>query len=142
MEMTFTSPDGVPSPLPDRDALREAVTHPGSKYWDSGSGDATLSFTENDRTVTLMVLPHRQHGVYLKYVVRQGRRIAGEWMALHDPQKLSEVTEVSDQWMASVGLFLPPETAWTVVEDFLATGSRSEHVAWVTPEEMPPDSNW
>ena len=83
------------------------------------------------------MLAHLELGYYLNYMGRGNE----EWLSLGDASRLSEVV-IPDDWKASAGLFIPPDKAWPAIEEFCQFGTRSERIAWISPEQVPDDGNW
>lgn len=122
--------------------LHQLLTNPPRGFWAQGSGDATLEYEETSGDeISLLILPNDEFGIYLKYHRRKGGRIVETWLSLHDANRLNEVTTCSDEWLASVGLFLPVEVAAQAVEEFARSGRRSDAVRWITEAEIPETGN-
>lgn len=123
--------------------LRSLIIAPPPGYWTVGSGGATLDFeTDDGRKLSLLILPNDSIGYYLHYLEEANGRIVNDWLSLWDENRLSEDASCSDQWMASVGLFLPADSAAVAVEEFARTGQRSQDIRWIRPSELPDDGNW
>jgi hypothetical protein len=122
---------------PDVHFLRDLILRPcepGRTF-----GEAALLF-EGDATQSpskLILIHDDNHGYYLKYI----DSTKAEWLSLGDASRLLDLV-TPDEWQASVGLFLSPTDAWSAIEDFLASGTRSPRVEWIRPQEMPDGSNW
>jgi hypothetical protein len=136
--VVFTGPTGTSIDNPDLDYLRNLVLSPPPGYWSQGNGGATFEYGAEQCRKQLLYLPNPRHGIYLKYCDEGDN----EWLSLQDPTKLEEVAECSDQWYASVGLFLPPEKAWEAVAEFCRTGRRTDRISWIDPGELPEGGNW
>ncbi len=122
---------------PDPDFLRRIVVELPDDYWGRGYGGAILTFTGKVAENQMIVQPNEEFGIYLK-VFGEGF----DWLSLADRSRLGEITTCCHDWEASVGLFLPPEAAWTAIEAFCRTGERSPAVEWVKSTDMPAESNW
>jgi hypothetical protein len=122
---------------PDLEAFRRLVLELPDSFWMQGNGQVQIRFLGRDEENELLVSPNKQFGVALK-IFGSGF----DWLSLHDPSKLAEITTVSDEWLTSVGLFLPPDDAWVAIETFCRSGERSTAVTWIRSTEMPQDSNW
>jgi hypothetical protein len=123
---------------PDLGELWHYIVDLPADYWNSGSGNAILSHSSGS---TLLVLPHLQHGIYLKYL--RARNESGDvWLTMADPTALNRTVECAEEWHASVGLFLSPRAAWLAVKDFCETGEPSSQVEWIRPSAIPDDGNW
>lgn len=134
MTFRFEGPDG--GPLDDLAMIRESLLTPGN-YWRQGSGGALIEFTAGSRRASMILLPHEDHGIYLKWLDDDET-----WLSLGDRSRLDSIVECSDEWFASVGLFVSPGEAWTAVEEFCRSGERTSRIAWIAPEEIPPEGNW
>lgn len=65
-----------------------------------------------------------------------------EWLSLEDSSALNQSVECSDEWYASIGLFLPIERAWIAIKEFLVFGAKTDLINWINSDEMPDDGNW
>ena len=63
------------------------------------------------------------------------------WLSLGDRSRLSEVV-CPDDWKVSAGLFVPTDKAWLVIRQFCESGTRSNDIEWITPDDMPDDGNY
>ncbi len=139
MRLSFQPPSGRVMVNPDLNDIRSLIVSPPPEYWLSGSGGATFTAQDGGKSeIRMLVLPNMDYGYYLKYIDCDG----GTWLSLSDSTRLTVVTTCGDQWYASIGLFLPPETAWEVINEFCRTGQRSDRITWITPDEIPDDGNW
>jgi hypothetical protein len=142
-KVLFRGPSGESVQNPSEDYLRGLITAPPKGFWGQGSGDAELEL-ENmaGEKLSLLILPHEGLGFYLKFLKTEGRRIVDTWLSLSNKTRLTEVVPCSDEWMASVGLFLAPDAAATAVGEFARTGRRTEAISWIRPDEIPEGGNW
>ena len=135
-------PSGEVSENPDGDLLRDALLDLPEEYWMAEGGSGILSCENDGVLVQLLLLPNlKVHGVYLKFVLRTSKGIE-TWLSLHNRQALLQTVECEEGWLASAGLFLPPEEAWIAVEQFLRTGEKTSQVEWIRPEDLPTEANW
>lgn len=143
VNVTFRGPTGEVIQNPSEEYLRNLFVAPPNGYWKRGSGDAELEFygTSGER-LTLLVLPYEGLGYYLQWLKLEGRQVTETWLSLYDRAKLAQVVACGNEWMASVGLFLPPVMAGEAVSEFSRSGRRTERVAWIQPDEIPEDGNW
>jgi len=139
----FESPNGFIIDNPSADELKADMIYGFPDYWHQGNGAATITYVGDKKNkCLLLILPSYEHGIYLKHLTIDDGRITEEWLSLEDSQKLDLCAECSNEWLASIGLFLPLEKAWVAIYDFLLTGDRSIQIDWTKPELMPEDSNW
>jgi hypothetical protein len=125
------------STQPDMEAFRRLVLELPDAYWLQGNGQVQIRFRGRAEENEMLVSPNKPFGVMLKIF-----GTGFDWLSLHDPSRLTEITTVSDDWLTSVGLFLPPDDAWAAIEWFCRTGERSSAVQWIRSSDMPADSNW
>lgn len=139
----FRGPTGRVELDPSVGFLRSIILAPPTDYWVEGSGDGELESAGTGHNMTrLLILPHSDLGFYLKYLEITDMRIVNTHLSLGNRNKLSEVTTCSDDWLASVGLFLTPADAANAIEDFVLTGELSKRVEWIEPDAVPPEGNW
>lgn len=119
---------------PAPDWLRDLILDPFRKGREFG--EALLTFRDGGRSAELILIADRELGYYLKY-----EPTGDTWLSLGDSGRLSEVV-CPDDWKVSAGLFVPPEKAWLVIQEFCQSGTRSEAVAWTRPVSVPEDGNW
>jgi hypothetical protein len=140
--IVYRSPDGKVVQNPDVSTMQTLITNPPPGYWLSGCGAATIKFEDGASRHCLLILPNANYGIYLKFIVLKNGIAKETWLSLQDRAMLSKVCECSDEWYASIGLFLPKDIAWLAIEEFLKTGKRSEKVNWIRPVELPAEGNW
>ena len=70
------------------------------------------------------------------------RESSGCYLSLFNRSMLNEVVDVWDELYISKGLFLPPELAWSGIEDFISKGIISDKIQWITPNDIPEDGNY
>lgn len=139
----FSPPSSKTLINPDLQELKELIINFPSDFWRKGSGDASLSIFEEEVLVSdLLILPNFEFGYYLKFHKYQNKAIFWIWLTLADRSRLTQVCECSDEWFASVGLFITPEKAWKVIETYCLTGERDETIEWIAPDEIPETGNW
>jgi hypothetical protein len=137
-EITFEDPIGSKLINPSMAVLRHLILTPDPQYWKQGSGDAILRFKEGKADRRMLIMPNEMYGIYLKFLDEAGE----EWLSLGEPGRLKEVTECSDEWFASIGLFVSRERAWLAVEELAQIGVRTDKIAWILPSDLPEDANW
>jgi hypothetical protein len=103
--------------------------------------EAMIHFGEDDERSVLSLLHHGPPGYYLHYFGHFARPDRDEWLSLGDPTRLAEGM-MPDDWEPSAGLFIPPDRAWLVIEEFCRTGQRPDKIEWLRPEVMPEEGIW
>lgn len=143
MKIVFESPDGATVENPNIDELRLSMIDSFPDYWHQGNGTAIIEYFDDEKGQrSLMIFPNDEHGIYLKYLVMENRRVRAEWISLENELTLNQFVESSDEWYASIGLFMPVEKAWTAISEFLISGEKTDLINWINSEDMPEDSNW
>lgn len=141
--VVYVAPDGSSIENPELTELKDYILNRFPEYWHQGNGGATIDFyDENGGQRSLLILPNDEHGIYLKYIIEENGNIKETWLSLEDPEKLDETAECSDEWYASIGLFLPKEKAWLVVEEFCKTGERTDKIQWIDSADIPEGGNY
>ncbi len=136
----FRDPDGNETIISDTGWLRNIIVNQFETYWWQGSGDGFVDYYEDSKkTATLMIGPNVEYGLYLHFVDHISKK---DLLSLYDKSKLNEVAETAEEIYASVGLFLPVETAWQAIQEFAETGNASSKICWITPDSIPDDGNW
>lgn len=139
-KMVFNDPNGDVFEINDYDEFRDTIMMDFETYWLQGSGDGFIDYYEDDKKiVTLFIGPNIEYGIYLRYFEWCNEK---SYLSLFDSNKLNEVAETAEEIYASIGLFLPIEIAWKVIQDFLNTGKTSNKIKWITPHEIPEGGNW
>jgi hypothetical protein len=127
MAVIFVSPpDGSEVLAPDIDWLRELVLHHGAEFWSSGSGQAWLKYPEGPQ---LLLAFAAGHGFYPEYIDREGQC----WISLAEGSEGEKIPVWigGDPIIVSKRFFVPAELAWAAVEEFCATGARTNRISWV-----------
>jgi hypothetical protein len=83
---------------------------------------------------------HPEHGVLLMY-----EKVGGDFNDIYysagDLNRLREWVRTLHGDPMPVGLFIPYERAWIAVKEFLETdGARSTDIAWISAEDLPPNT--
>ena len=125
-EVVFHDPAGNRTNQTSPDDLQPLVDGWPSAYGEQDSGDAAIQFREGGSEKALLILPNRPHGLYLKYIEGDD-----EWLSLEDRELLDQVVECSDEWYASIGLFLPKEKAWLARREFCLSGCCADKIDWI-----------
>jgi hypothetical protein len=120
---------------------KEFFPAPGARWFTSGGND-TASFvlegvdgtshfddvTRGRRDVSLSLLGHPLHGVFLLYKATR----AAAYSSKGDMTKMRNFVRTLHGDLSPLGLFVPFETAWIAVKDFVEhDGLRSPKIAWV-----------
>lgn len=143
MIIKFISPNGLSIDSPDIDEMKANMIDNFPNYWQQGNEATSMDCIINGKVInSLLALSSAKHGIYLKYLAMNGRKILDECLSLEDSSKMDTHVECSDEWYASEGLFLPPEKAWIAINEFLNNGSKSKEVSWINSKDMPENSNW
>jgi hypothetical protein len=143
MTITVESPSGFVIHNPDINNLKSDMIDNFPEYWHQGNGAAAINYRIDDIfQYTLVVLPSDNYGLYLKYLIKENGRVIEEWLSMQNPLLLDSIVECSDEWYASIGLFLPLEKAWLAIKEFLDSGEKSMEITWVTSAAIPENGNW
>jgi hypothetical protein len=131
---------------PSEEWIQEIVCNPNHPFWDEGPGGALMYHLNESGHDNLLFIQLKGDltQVYLKYEFAcKDRQLSEYWLSLRDRERLSEVVECADEWLASDGLFLEPDIAWIGVRHFMRTGGRSEEIEWIQPADLPEgEGNW
>lgn len=142
IRVVFMQPSGKKKELEFNklEELKKEIIGNFDEYWMQGSGDGFIQYFDNDvKCATLMIGPNLECGIYLHFI----NDINGsELLSMYNENDLTEVVETAEEIYASRGLFLPLETAWNAIFDFIKTGKPSLNVRWVTPDVIPEEGNW
>lgn len=139
-KIIFTDPNGEKIEINNCDNFRDIIIMNFETYWLQGSGDGFIDYYENEKKLaTLLIGPNVKFGLYLHYINHCNK---DEYLSLNNRDELNEVAETAEEIYASIGLFLPIETAWKVIYYFLNTGTTSDVIEWITPDEIPDGGNW
>lgn len=122
------------------DKMKKYIVDEFLTYWRQGSGDGYIDYyVDESKQYTMMIGPNENHGIYLQYLDHVKQET---WLSLENDHHLEDVAETADEIYASIGLFLPIETAWEGVKAFLLTGNRSEKIMWTEPHIIPENGNY
>lgn len=123
----------------DPDILYNDIVKNFKKYWSSvGVACTEIQYYENDELLaSLFINVHLDYGIYLNYSNR-----GEEKLSVFDKNRLNEIVWTKDVCDISLGLFLPPELAWKGIKEFLETGTASEEIEWMNPDDLPEGANY
>ncbi|MNC12611.1 hypothetical protein D3C75_603350 [compost metagenome] len=143
MKIVFESPTGAIIENPNVDEIRQSMIDSFPDYWHQGNGTGSIDYFDDEKGHrSLLIFPNDEHGIYLKYLVMENRRVRAEWLSLENELRLNQFVESSDEWYASIGLFMPVEKAWIAISEFLISGEKTDLINWINSEDMPEDGNW
>ena len=138
-KVVFHGTDGKSEVLTSPERLKTLFTRDNFDYWKRGTGDAEIMmYVNGDPVASIIIGTDWEYGFYLHYSDETNGDI---YLSLHDHDRLHEVVEMPNEWLASKGLFLPPDEAWEAIYDFIQTGKPSNRIKWITPEMIPEDGN-
>jgi hypothetical protein len=105
--------------------LREAVLHAGTDFWCSGSGQGWLKHPDG---AELLLSFAAGHGFFPEYIGQQ----RDHWIACSDSRGKGKVPVWigGDPIIVSERFFVPPESAWTAVEECCSSGERTSQISW------------
>jgi hypothetical protein len=132
MAVTFFSlEDGSEVVAPEIDWLRELVLHRGADFWSSGNGQACLKYPEGPR---LLLAFAAGHGFYPEYDDLQGQC----WISLAEGEERDKIPVWigGDPIIVSARFFVPADLAWAAVEEFCATGARTDRIRWIRLSDL------
>lgn len=120
--------------------MKKYVTDEFESYWfNSGTSDAVIQCFENNEHISDMTIgTNIEHGIFLHYISRTEDKLS-----LYDETRLNNVIDGANcQLYVSEGLFLPEESAWKAIREFLETGTASEEIEWISPDDLPEEENY
>ena len=122
----------------DPDIVYNDIIKNFRNYWTSVSvACIEVQYYEDDEQIALLFINvHIDYGIYLNYYRNE------EKLSVFDKSKLNEIVWTKDVCDFSMGLFLPPELAWKGIKEFLETGTASEEIEWITPDDLPENGNY
>jgi hypothetical protein len=103
-------------------------------------GTEQLSADNGRIDLDLTMLGNADHGVLLHYH-KWGRGVAESYYSKGDLSRLQEWVQTKDGDLMPVGLFIPFETAWKAVKEFMETdGALPTKIAWIAGRNIPKDA--
>ncbi|GIO31560.1 MULTISPECIES: hypothetical protein [Paenibacillus] len=79
MKIVFESSNGSIIENPNMDYLRENMIDNSPDYWHQGNGTATIDIYDDKKGGrSLLIFPNAEHGIYLKYLIIENRRVREE----------------------------------------------------------------
>lgn len=76
MKIVFESPTGTIVENPNVDDLIQSMIDSFPDYWYQGIGIATIDYFDDEKGQrSLLIFPNDEHGIYLKYLVMENRRV-------------------------------------------------------------------
>ena len=143
MTIKYQSPNEPAVENPNIDELRTKMIDNFPEYWHQGKGTAAIQYIcEEKGHRSLLIFPDDKYGIYLKYSTKENGRVKETWLSMENHLWMDTHIECSDEWYASVGLYMPVEKAWAGIKYFLETGERFPKIEWRNTKDMPEGSNW
>jgi Immunity protein Imm1 len=136
--VVFSLPgDGSDVVAPDIEWLRGLILRGGADFWCSGCGQGWFKYPEGPELLLAFAL---QHGFYPEYIDRQ--RVC--WISFSEDENSDKVSVWigGDPIVVSTRFFVPAEVACAVVEEFCATGKRTNKVNWVRQDAVDWKYGW
>jgi hypothetical protein len=140
---------GWPSP---NELARYFLAPPGQRwFFETGNdgasftgegvdGAAHLAANRGRVDVRLTMWGHLEHGVLLMYEKRGGGH-KETFSSKGDLRRLGELVRSLHDTPLPVGLFIPFETAWKAVKEFIETdGALPKSIEWIANRDLPPNT--
>ena len=135
--MTWVPPTGgEPIVQPRLAELEAAIMHRGSEFWDVGCGDGGLYFDVDSRAAGELYLAYSESAGFL---VRHNDCATREEFALASGAPETESVVIhpgGNPWRLPARFFVPRQTAWQAVQQFIIDGSRAPDLGWA-PFDFP-----
>jgi len=132
-------PNGEDWQNPDLNALYHAMIIDYMKFWCDNNGEAIIRYYQGKadwgkRDFCELIAKADctdDEMIFLEYFNKEK-----DFYSLYDDTKLSvpKMSLIGDEY--SAGLFLPKESAWLAIKEFLETGKPSEKISWIPLEEL------
>lgn len=102
-------------------------------------GDVFVGYKSEDVESYMDIIDGNDMGYYLHYINSKEKF---EKLSSGSSERLTEVIEYDVDCYASAGLFVPVDTALKEIEFFCKTGSITDNIKWINPNEVPEEGNW
>jgi len=133
-QVVFIVPEnGSEITSPDMDWLRGMVLRGGRDFWCSGSGQGWLKHADGPE---LLLAFAEGFGFFPEYIGRDG----DHWIPFSKTRGDGKVTVWigGDPIVVSERFFVSPELALSTIEEFCATGGRTNQINWIRKSDV----NW
>lgn len=133
----FVSPDGSEFIGSKGNDIRNIIynslsdTEIYEEYWFSGTNTAELICYDNKEMYSLLLISVGDYGIFLHFSDEKENKVS-----LHDAGKMNEIYENIESLGVAVGLYIPAESAWTAIDEFLETGSATDKINWISVHDM------
>ena len=113
--------------------LRTPIFNPSDEFWDVGSQDINIHFTQNDSNAKLIVMYSHDVGFYTMYGTAQ-QWTDGEYLISISSKTQSTVATTI--WVGGNKMEIPrcllvtAEECWAVVTTFWETGNTCPQIQW------------
>ncbi|MCC8068860.1 MAG: hypothetical protein LIO71_03805 [Ruminococcus sp.] len=123
----------------DINTMYNYVVRDFKEYWSQEKNSAQIHYFKDENLISSLIINiNLEHGIYLNYSDFKGE----EKLSVYNKCKLDKTIFTTDLCEVSLGLFLPPILAWEGIKEFLKTGTTSNKIQWITPEEIPQNRNY
>lgn len=139
MYTLFYPPKGKEIKNIDLVQMKKYIINDFESYWFDNTSDAVIQcFKNNKHTSDMIIGTNIEYGIFLHYTNN-----IEDKLSLYDETKLNEVVDGANcDLKVSAGLLLPKELAWEVIKEFLETGTASDKIRWISPDDIPEDGNY
>lgn len=130
MAVKFFAPDGLDQDDVSADYLESLVLRRDPEFWESGSGDAAIRFTDGSAEGELVLMVRDPYGVFVQYTEFNS---GTEWILSggDDETDTIIVTQNGDPWKLPRTFFVDRSIAASVVAEFARSGKRPTCGNWV-----------
>jgi Immunity protein Imm1 len=123
---------------------RQAFDTTGNDCWGLSAegidGTEHLPAIDGRIDIRLTILGNLDHGVLLHYD-KPAVEGSGLYYSKGDLKRLWEWTRTNHGDLMPVGLFIPFESAWSAVKEFIETdGALPQSIGWIADHDIPPDA--
>lgn len=119
--------------------MKKYIIDDFESYWFDDTSDAEIQCFEDNKQISCLTIgTNIEYGIFLHYTNNTEDKLS-----LYDETKLNEVVDGANcDLEVSTGLLLPKELAWEVIKEFLETGTASDKIRWISPDDIPEGGNY
>ena len=129
MPLKFFAPDGNDRVGISPEEIASLILDGGPEYWEAGSGDAAIRFSDESADGEMIIMLRQPYGVFVQFTDAE----TGKGWVLStgaDEKETITISQNHEPWELPRAFFVPRSVAARAVLQFARTGKRPENENW------------
>ncbi len=129
MIVKFLAPDGNDQLGTSPEEIASFILERGSDFWEAGSGDAAVRFSDESADGEMIIMLREPYGVFVQFTEAETGK---EWVLSTGAEEEETITisQNREPWELPRAFFVPRSVAARTVSEFARTGKRPKAENW------------